>query len=411
MKIIMLLRYIYIFAIPIVDVMSFSPLMPIPLIVGCIILISSRRIIYDKGDLYILATIFFTLIPYVWSLEYVGIKTLYHVIALLGSVIVYYLITKTTIREICSKGKVETLINVICWSLIFSSVYIVIEYTLNNLFGINIDTFIPHLARVDYGASVLDDILRARGFATESGVMAIYYEMYFFILVGLQKLYQLTVRPTRLINAALIFSSISLIFLFSTASILVLFFGFLVLITRQGISLKWISACGVIFSLFVFVFSDQISYFIENTFLNKIAIFYSSDTIGSARERTEIYNENFNVFMNFPLGIGHGIAPEVSEQNSLYFGHSILAGQVSLFLLFLVSGGVFSLFFFILWIANKLRQCQRGILKNYVTASFISIVAHFTLVSEYWLPFFWVSMALYSEIYFVENKLLNDKRR
>ena len=408
-KIRLLLSILYILTLPIVDVLSFSALVPIPLIVGLLILATSPKIAYDKSDIFIFGAFVFTIIPYAWSYSYVGIKAILHVTALAASIVIYYFVTKTIVRTFVINGRGFLFIKCVCYSLIITSLYICVEYFLNNFTSINIDNYIPHLARVDYGALVLNGVFRARGFATESGVMAIYFEMYFFLLIGWYQLLNKGNHSALIIKLAILFSLVALLLLFSTASILVLIVGVLVIIFKEGLSLRWIVICSIIAVSMFGLFFEEIQNFIENTFLQKIAFFYSTDTVGSASERTNIYINNIKLLLDFPLGIGHGIAPEVVDSNIQYFGHNLMAGQGSLFLLFLVSGGFISMALLLVWILFKLIKCQQSALKNYITASILVIIAHYSLVSEYWLPFFWASMAIYSEISHYENMINNEK--
>lgn len=406
-KLKLFIAYLYIFTMPMVDVLSFSPWIPLPLMLGGLLLIFSKKIVYDKCDYLIVLTILFSVIPYFWSFDYIGVKTISHFFALIVSVIIYYFLTKTVIRELISSGKSQGLVTAICISLIICSLYICVEFFSDNFFGLDIDNYISHMTRFSYDAIVLNGVYRARGFASESGVMAIYFEMYFFILIGLHRLYKINNKKTDLIKLTFVLSLMAFLLLFSTASILVLALGCIFIFFRQGISLRWIAVSSAISVIMTVFFYNQIENYIENTFLKKVAIFYSDEKIGSASERSEIYSKNLDVFFNFPFGIGHGIAPEVAYQDSNYFGLNLIAGQVSIFLMFLISGGILALAFLILWILNKINKARKGEMKNYVIASILVVVSHYMLVSEYWLPFFWASFALYSEMHLIERDISN----
>lgn len=389
----------YILSLPLIDVFSFSNMMPIPLILGLLVLLVCRKIKFNNEDFLLLGMILLCILPYIWSGEYIGVKTLLHLLALITSVLIYYFVSRYAISYLFKIDAIESLLNIICYSIIITSAYILAEYISKNIIHFDIEGYVQHLSRVEYVSTVLEDKNRPRGFATESGIMSIFYEMYIFILFYFLSKFPEHFRKSLLIKLAILSSFVGIILLFSSAAITVLFIGVCIVVFYEGIGLKKTTVLFLLIFAFFLVFREQIILFFINTFMNKISILVSGELIGSAAERASIYNSALGLIFKYPFGIGFGIAPEVASNNTLYYGEKVSAGQVSLFLTITLAGGFFSLLFISTWLILKAKRLLKsGLKKGYLVATLGCIIIHYTLVSEFWIPFFWFTIALTEEL-------------
>lgn len=293
----------------------------------------------------------------------------------------------------------ESLISVICYSVIFTSIYIFVEYISKNIIHFDIENYVQHLSRLEYVSTVLEDKNRPRGFATESGIMSIFYEMFIFVLFFCSSRLDLSIRLKLLVRVAICSSFFGIVLLFSSAAISILILGMLIVVFYEGIGFKKFVALFFMLAAFVTFFRDEIYIFFINTFMNKIAFLFSGELIGSAAERASVYNTAISTILKYPFGIGFGIAPQIASDGDLYYGEKVNAGQVSLFLTIMLSGGLFALFSLFLWLLLKIKKIMNsGSSKGYLLASLGAIIIHYSLVSEFWIPFFWFTVAITGEL-------------
>ncbi|MCT7572660.1 hypothetical protein [Aliarcobacter butzleri] len=287
-------------------------------------------------------------------------------------------------------------------SMLSVSFFIIFEFLARNYLNINIDNFVYHMGRESYIAETAEKIIRARGFATESGLMSIYYEFCIFLsYIYIRQKSQLVGIIFYIINLfafTLLFSSAAF---FCLGVSLLIFF-----ILNLKSFLKLLYTLFFPLLIFIFLSYDFISQFIVQVFLNKITLLNGNILSGSSLERYSVYNLIYNIITEFPFGIGLGISQSVVYLGETYLGYEVSAGQLSLYGTLLISGGFISLILFIFFIFNKLYTLKRSNNKILFILAASSIFIHYSIVGDYWLPFLWVYLACLDFEIFRKEKLI-----
>lgn len=400
----------FIVMMPFVDVFSFSAWTPIPLLICFVLLfcgkVHSPRIHYQSSDGLILLSILFMLFPLLFGISYINLKTFNHILGFLLPVLFYYLVVREALLDtITSEASYRLLFKTFSISLLIVSVFVIFEFALDNIFSFNIDTLIKHSGDKEYVAETAGRVLRARGFASESGVMALFYEVLFFpSLIYVQyksKLFKITYFV--LIGSAFIA-------LFSSAGFFLMFLSLSYLfVARFKFSLYGLSIIAVMSVLFFNYLLEFTQLFFNETFLDKLSLLTGNYSAGSSLERATIFIDLYRLISAYPFGIGMGMPQGLYELGATYNGYAVSSGYISLYGSILAYGGLLSLVFFVSSMFFKLLRVIK-ISENYplFIASAIAVYPHFGIVAEYWLPFFWFFMALLDfEAIFTKRHKLN----
>ena len=397
---------LYIFTMPFVSAFAYSGTISLPLIfavflfvIMSIITVRSLRLPYGFMG-FDLVIIFFFLFVAVFSFIVNGwnnSKSLNHTIAYLATFLLFYVTIKYTLFNIKDKNwGFKKVLQFITLITIISAVYSNVEFISSNIFGININDYIPRPSEEEayYDATVLGLFYRARGFAAESGhftfmmesfsPLAVYY-MYFSGLCQWRKF----------LKGLIVFAIIcSFIFAVSTASFVIvpaaLFIASIIYIKRIFLYIKKNTAKFLLTAGILSVIVFLINYFFSVYALILLSI---SDKMDYGYDyRKENIDFFFNKFFQLDIikkVIGTGPAGNVvlgyDESNAilnLYYSVSFEMGLLGILLLLF-------LFFYFIYIAIKVKS-NVGF---FLLMSIISAMMHFYFIGNFWYPWFWFTAA------------------
>jgi hypothetical protein len=399
----------FIVMMPFVDVFSFSPWTPIPLLICFVLLCYGKKnfpkIHFQLSDGLFLLSILFMLLPLLFEISLINGKTVRHILGFSLPFIFYYLVVKEALLDtIVSEVSYRLLFKTMSISLLIVSVFIIFEFVLDNIFSFNIDALIKHSGDKEYVAETAGRVLRARGFAAESGVTALFYEVLFFPSIIYVKH---KTKLFRIIYFTLIGSAFAMLFSSAGFVVMSLSLGYLFL-ARFKFSLFGLSIITIVSVLLFNYLFEFAQLFYNETFLDKLSLLTGNVSAGSSFERATIFMNLYELIKEYPFGIGMGMPQGLSEAGATYNGYAVSSGYISLYGVILAYGGLLSLGFFVSAMLFKLRSVIK-ISENYFlfVASAIAVYLHFGFVAEYWLPFFWFFIALldFEAIYTKRHKL------
>lgn len=391
----------FVLCLPATDVLAPSPWLPLPMLcalaLGALLLFQPRVLRVQREDLLLGMVVVSCVLPYLWSSRYIGPKTLSHMAAFLTAIGLYYVVVRSWLNHLGrTQDDFQGVFAAVAVALFVVSSYVYAEFVLVNLMGWSADGPLPHLTRPEYLATVLQQtgagISRARGFAAESGTMALFFELAIFLaypaIKRLSKGLAATYFAYCLGAFALLFSVGGMASLAAAATIYAILGGPRSTLRTAGV----FAALGL---LVVVSFPEQSMLFFEQTVLTKLSLLSGTAHAGSSSTRAGIYGGTMALVAEFPLGVGLGIAPSVAEYGGVLHGHVISAGQVSLYGFLAVSGGLVALLAFLAMQAHVLRLAWT--LKEHSAPMFMagtSLYIHHLVVTEYWLPNLWFYFAL-----------------
>ncbi|MGN6298041.1 MAG: hypothetical protein ACTHM7_14735 [Ginsengibacter sp.] len=397
---------LYIFTMPFVSAFAYSGTISLPLVfavflfvIMCITTVHSLR--WPDGFMgFDLVIIFFFLFIAVFSFIVNGwdsSKSLNHTIAYFATFLLFYITIKFTLFNIKDKNRtLKKVLQFITLITIISAIYANVEFISSNLFGVNINDYIPRPSEEErnYDATVLGLFYRARGFAAESGhftfmmesfsPLAVYY-MYFSGLCRWKKFFK------GLIVLVII---CSFIFAVSTASFVIVpvafFLASIVYIKRIILYIKKNTAKFLLTTGILSVIVFLINYFFSVYALIILSISDKMDHGYNYRHA----NINFFFSKFFQLDIirkviGTGPAgniilgyDESSAILNLYYSVPFELGLLGLLLLLF-------LFFYFIHMTIKVKSN----IGFFLLMSIISAMMHFYFIANFWYPWFWFTAA------------------
>ncbi len=376
---------LFILTIPIIDVFSLSSIFPLPIIFSFLWYWTDRKFDFNDEDYLVLIVLLLSYIPYIWSAEYINAKTFNHEFAMLFSIIFYYFIPKNIFKYLDN----QCLDKCIIISSTTISILILSEFLLKLILDIDINKYIPHLTRQNYDIRIFNYLPRPRGTASESGIMAIYYE---FVIL---QILRIMLKKNIIIRNVIVTINLIAYFLLISAASLVIFLPILIIFFffNKEVRKKYLILFTTIIIIAFIFFNENIIEIAKNNILVKLSFTENTDS-NSINERREIYKNSINVIKIFPFGIGQGIAASLEHNN--YKGIILSNGQISLYLVILVSGGFLAFLLFLTWLLIKISKTKsiKNINVNSSFGAVIAVAVHYIIVADYWLPFFWVSLAM-----------------
>jgi hypothetical protein len=408
-----LLLSVYILLIPLVNAFAPSRWTPLPLIFLLslfLIRIFTLKVYFlnQKEDLFLFIFTFLSLITTIFSIDYFNNKTINHILALLTVIIIYYLFTKSILIKV---GNFERLFKYCSISVFYVSLFIILEFISVNMFKFKIDEYIYRPIVKEYYSTMFGGIYyRPRGFAEESGLMAVFYEVFLPISViyirNKSLLFKLVYFSISLFSYLLLSSAVSILIAF-----IVILIWFLLDFAKEHYRL--ISIRGVLFIffllLFILFFKDIIKLYFEETVILKLSSFFSFQGYEpSSIDRLEKYKQFLNLFFNYPLGIGWGIAASCAGN---YKGIDIPVGFISFYVEIISASGILGFFFFLCFIFVKIYKVLMVWSFN-GKIYFISLLwalGHYIFISNYWLPWLWFLIGLIDIFHLHYKKQLNQR--
>jgi hypothetical protein len=339
-------------------------------------------------------------------------KSLNHTVAYLSTFMLFYVGIKFTLFNVQNKHLLfKRFLQFITYTTLISAVYANAEFISFNVFGINLNNFIPrpNEAEAWYDATVLGLFYRARGFAPESGHFAFMMEIFSPLAIYYIYFSRFCTWP-KLIKALLVSAVIlSFIFAVSTASFVIIpvafLFALLIYLKSfiayiKGNTVKFLLSTGAI-TVIVVLFNYFFSFY--TLVLLSITDKLDSTSFDDRQARINFFYEKF-----FHLDIIHkliGTGPsgytllgfdETNTILSLYYSITFELGYLGIFL--------FSMFLlYILWNTFQI-QSKIGF---FLLVSILSGMMHYHFIENFWYPWFWTvsAFAVFCNKYF--SKKLN----
>lgn len=342
--------------------------------------------------LYLLFATFSTIINF----QNYNTHTLNHILSKYFVFFLFYFNVKNTFLFLSKSVKAKE--DVYRWLLagaVLSLVFCITEFIFKNYFSVEFDFFFPRLNPIVYDPTLGGDsnIVRARGFAEESGHYALFIELIVPILGA--HLWQN--KKFKSFSALSIFSLIAITLTFSTISQLALFPAIITAIlihNKLHIDSKFIITFGLLIlltllSLLVIPgsFESLVYKITENGFNGRHD---NIEPIFALIEKSDYWQLIF--------GFGSG---------SFYNIENLESGIFSLpFLIFVEMGfvGLFLLFIFVTLCIQKIR-CISDLNVRYAFAlSFSFALWHYWAIGNYYYPWIWFLIAIIS-FEKLENKI------
>jgi hypothetical protein len=394
------LAYAMLLSMPMVNVFAPSPWLIPPMTIGLALtawLFHCKEILIDRRFAVLLVLIAVCFVPWLGSAEYISYKTAFHAAAIIGSATVYYLAMRTALINLVRKGAALGIVRAVYIALFAVSLFILVEFVGSNTGAWDVGQFIPYATVPELEAQILGFILRSRGFASEPGVMALYYDFVLFFVLPMLKLgwryrigYVFVIVPAYLC----LFSTSSLVGVAISATALLVwrFRSHFVSSTLRVAALV-----GVVMVMLV-AWQDEVADVAETLIVSKISsLVAGSGEDSSGNLRRSRFEQVAEVATDYPTGIGFGVTPGLRDAGVKFRGLSLEEGQISLFATFLLSGGVFALLLLTSVVGVSIYQALKiPLFGPYIAAGGLAISLHHLTVTEFWLPFFWFFLACVS---------------
>lgn len=391
------LAYALLAAIPLVNVLAPAVWVIPPMTIGLMLAIwyAYRGLLAFDGTyfgLLILCVVSF--LPWAFSAEYVSLKTALHAAGLVASITIYYATTRVALIQLLRSGGALNIIRVVYASLVAVSVFILIEFVGSNTGAWNVSDLVPYIDIVEYEAAVFGVVLRPRGFASEPGVMALFYDFALFFVIPLlskrrsyRALYLAIVLPAY----ALLFSTASLVCVAIAAAILQIWRlrRYFYSVGRMFLAVLAIAGAIALYA------GEQAAEVIDTLIVTRVDSLLSGSGVDySASDRRQRIEQVADVASAYPLGIGFGIAPGLESTGVGYRGYQLAEGQISLFATFLLAGGIPALLLLTgIVVFTIFRAWNISEFGPYIAAGGLAVTLHHLFVTEFWLPFFWLFLA------------------
>jgi len=391
-----LLVITFVLVMPLVNVIGPTVMLTPPALVGAALLgwlVLIRRFRFDTLYVVLVSICIVCFLPWVWSAPYLSGATFVHAASILVAITLYYAAARCGLGEVMRSRGPRPVLVVIYASLLGTSVFILLEVVAINWLGVDLNAWIPYVEVTDFRAQILGAYMRPRGFATEPGVMALFYDFSLFFVLPL-----LRERGYRLGYVALVLPAYLL--LMSAASLLSCGIVGAALVTR-GLWRRFCSTglrVALVAGMIAFVavrFWDALAEVGTEIIVGRLAAFVGGNAGESGIERVQRYQELADLLAVRPFGIGFGVTPGLQDVGGIYEGIALAPGQISLFGAFATAGGplaALSLAAAVAW--AYWRVARVPILGVPVAAGGVAVSVHHLFVTEYWLPFFWFALAM-----------------
>lgn len=388
---------VYLIAVPFVAAFALAPSLPLPLfaaILMAFLYLPKAKIRFDLFDPLFAVLFFLVLVPYIWSMPYVTVKALTHLIALVTVFTVFFFIPRHILSvQFCVRGGFERFCRLYASVLFFVSLFLILEFIGNNVFGFYLNDFIPYPARQEYQATITSSILRSRGLASESGQMALFFDLGLFLSIpGMRgRFQQYFFWPVVLFGFVTMFSVASFFLVTVAATYYILRLSR----SRPVVLLRAVVVVVLLVSVAFFFWGGALEEYFIRSFFPKISFLWLDANVGSGASRMSAFTEATTLISHYPFGIGFGIAPAAAELSGNYFGFPISAGHISLFSLFLVAGGIpAATIFMVIHFGFMLRAMRLRYYSRYVSAGGLALSLHFLMIGDFYLPFLWLFWAI-----------------
>lgn len=306
------------------------------------------------------------------------------------------------------KARAEPLARIfafLTWGTIGAAAFVIVEFCVKNLNGPTLDNLLPRVSPSDYEALYFfgsESVIRARGFAAESGHMAL------FLLMTLPFVFYYFLHyrgnRTKAISGSLVVLTAIVCTTSAAALADLLVTGIFGAITfgvwlrrrsprkeRRRAATIGASLAGLLVSLIaVLQATSGWPLVLFQGVLNKLL--FEDQAPGSRYSR---WGEGLRMFRESPLlGQGPGAAANVKG-----------TGIVNLYLDILVDTGAIGLLLFMCILAVAMARIIRisSPVRWVYLFSFVVLVVHYIAISDYWFPWLWILLALVNYSYAQER--------
>jgi len=388
---------------PFVSAFAFTGTISWPLIFAVFLFLIMGAKIIQRGALpphflgFDLVIIFFFLFIVVFSYFINGwgnSKSLNHTVAYLSTFLLFYVAIKFSFFSAPDKNLLlKRILQFITYTTILSALYGNVEFISSNVFGLNLNDYIPRPSEVEawYDATVLGLFYRARGFAPESGHYTFMMELfaplaiYYLYFTGLCKWYKF------LKALSIIIIVLSFIFAVSTASFIIVPLAFIcasvfyakkIYLYIKRFLRKFVVAT-ILISTIVILLNHFLSFY--TLILLSITSKLDSTSFDEREVKIDFFYSNFSRFGPIKKIFGAGPAgynilgfDESNSILSLYHNITFEMGFLGIFL-------ILSFFFYLILSALKIKD-KIGF---FLLASLLSGIFHFYFIANFWYPWFW----------------------
>jgi hypothetical protein len=381
---------LFLLSLPFVSAFSITSALTLPLLVGgCALLIGGffKKLRFNKSlNLLFLFFVFIVIIAANLNMEhFVSNKPLNHILSFLFCFFIYFTIPYSYL-SVDYDVSYKILCKIILLGVIVSAFTAIFEFTVTNVLKMPFDLF-PRPAVTEYEPLSIGGMVRARGFAEESGHFALYLiSMYLCVFSYVKEQ----------------FSKLT-VFLLTFLVVVALFCSF--------------SVSGILFSV-VAIFSTYLLYNLSSPikFIYMIVALLSVILI---LEFTIHYYTGFSIFYDVIYAKLNGSASMTDRSNkldsALYFlsqkdgvlnylfgfGPAFyetynLPTLVTLYPLLYVQFGIIGLLLFLTIVAYPviISNLNGTMIDKYLFCSYFYSLLFFAAISNYWFPWFWVILSI-----------------
>lgn len=333
-----------------------------------------------------------------------GGRSLNHSLAILTCVgLLYFFVRDAMLSNLTFK----TIVQVISISLFLHSLFILFEFFMANMVHVSLRNWIPYIELSQKElATTLDSSeestmlglwIRPQGVAIEAGHMAVFFE------VGLPMCF-LYLREKSL-GMILLFAVVCIpafALLSSAGAASSLFIGTILLFLLGPISLgrKFAAIFALCVGFTILYNWEPTALYMDELIVNKTMNFLglSANDVASSVDRSSRIRIAQSVVAMYPAGIGWGTSAEMSVSQQALNGINLPFGYISLYAEFAVAGGYLALGLFIAFVGMKMFQLYRMRTPEAQVLLLIclSVLLHYSTVSNYWFPAFWLPFVLTS---------------
>ena len=400
-NIILLLAYI--FCMPFTSGFAFTGTISLPLIFAVLLFILMIRDLminnrFPNGFLGfdIFTLIFFlTIVATSYLINGKGNnKSTNHTIAYFSSFLLFYVTIKYQLfRNNDKEDTLKRILNILSITTLITAVFANIEFISDNLFGLNLNDFIPRPSEEEkyYQAEVIELFHRSRAFASESGGMTFMMELFMPLVIYYFYFSTLCNWRRSVKNASVFFMATSFIFAASTASFIIVPASFLLSsIFYYKSVIKYFKKNKLKITLFATLITliiAVLNYFFSLFFLIILSIQdkFDSYSFDDRKDRIDFFYQHFTHadFIHKTIGIGpagfHLLGYDDSRSIlSLYFNTIFEIGYTGFMLLTLL----------LVFILARIFQIKEKV-GFFLLASATSGMMHYYIFQSYWVPWFW----------------------
>jgi hypothetical protein len=366
------------------------------------IVFASSLKISKKLLFYLLPAIIFILYVILNSLINVQFYGSYfnHVISYISSVLLFLIMPLWYYESFKLKYNYRQLLFWICFVTVFTCLYAISQFFLNNFFGINLDDYLYWPAVEISNTMALGMYFRTKSFFAEPGHFGLFLEC--FIPLIFWYFYKTKIIFNYMIKNILFFIIIiAFVLTISAASFFCLSTAFLIVWLINVKDIKNYSP-KFLFKVMFFLGILYLIYFYTNSYFSVFDMIYTNSIdkldSGSSQDRLsrlgiffDIVN-NMNV-LDYFLGFGPNATVTLGYRSTV----------ILLYPLVFIELGLLGFLFFAAILCGFIYYSfsLKGSIRFYTQVSLFSVLLHYLFISNYWYPYLWflgVFIYLYNKL-------------